>query len=214
MRFNFDHDQIAAIITRIVDHGEVALLDELLVTVRFDQLVRSWLISLRYDDSAHDICQEVLIQAWRCLPQLRTRTMFVAWLKRIVRSIVRARWKASRSATALVPVAAMPEDANLAAGVHGVAITTLDDQLIASWLEEQIDLVCDENYAKVLHLRVEGYSDLEIAEQLGIPHGTVKTWVHRGRKQLREYLTPLGFELPAERRLAALGSSSRAESAL
>jgi RNA polymerase sigma-70 factor (ECF subfamily) len=43
-------------------------------------------------------------------------------------------------------------------------------------------------YAEVLGLRYSfEYSDIEIAELLGISHDTVRTRLHRARKQLQAY---------------------------
>ena len=42
---------------------------------------------------------------------------------------------------------------------------------------------------------VEGYSNGEIAEALNMPVGSVKSHIHRGRVELKEFVAKLGFEL-------------------
>ena len=49
-------------------------------------------------------------------------------------------------------------------------------------------------YREVVVLRYqEGLTQPEIAEILGIPAGTVKTYLHRARKELAEILVAEGF---------------------
>jgi len=37
---------------------------------------------------------------------------------------------------------------------------------------------------------VDGYTQMEIAEMLSVPVGTVSSWISRSRVRLREALTP------------------------
>jgi RNA polymerase sigma factor (sigma-70 family) len=55
-------------------------------------------------------------------------------------------------------------------------------------------------YREVVVLRYqEGLTQPEIAEILGLPAGTVKTYLHRARKELAEILTEQGWgHVPAE----------------
>jgi len=49
-------------------------------------------------------------------------------------------------------------------------------------------------YRDVVVLRYqEGLTQPEVAEALGIPSGTVKTYLHRARKELAEILVAEGF---------------------
>ena len=41
---------------------------------------------------------------------------------------------------------------------------------------------------------LEGYSVAEVAQILRVPQGTVKTWLFRGRRALKEYLNEEVFE--------------------
>ena len=56
------------------------------------------------------------------------------------------------------------------------------------------------DYREVVVLRYqEGLTQPEIAEILGLPSGTVKTYLHRARKELAEILTGQGWgPVPAE----------------
>ena len=192
MRSSFNHQKIASLVARI-KNGEEQLWGELLAEARVEQLVRSSLLSLRYHETALDIAQDAVVQAWRCLPQLRDNTTFVSWFKMIVRSIVRAHWKAETARGAITTVADVPEEAH----VHGATLTSVDDTLNVTFLRAQIDVACKPNHAKVLHLGADGHSDPEIAVILVRPLGTVKTWGNRGREELRVHLATLGYDVPA-----------------
>ena len=62
---------------------------------------------------------------------------------------------------------------------------------LAGLMEEAIGQLRPEYRTVVLLRHVEGYAYEEIAETMEIPLGTVKTYLHRARNELKTLLTPL-----------------------
>ena len=81
------------------------------------------------------------------------------------------------------PTVALPDDAErVLAGVEDVSLTLPDD------IQQALRNLPDDFRAAVVLCDVVGLSYEEIAEQLGIPVGTVRSRIHRGRATLRGVL--------------------------
>jgi RNA polymerase sigma factor (sigma-70 family) len=153
-------------------------------TAAFSELVRrrqSWLRNLlrrlcRDPTLADDLAQQVFIQAWRSLRNLRSAHAFGAWLRRLAVNTWLAHTRAGK--------VAVTEDAD-------VDETGSSDSRMAG---EQLDLdralsrlSGDERLCIVLAYN-EGMSHSEISEATGLPLGTVKSHIKRGAERLRTLL--------------------------
>lgn len=134
-------------------------------------------------DDAQDLVQEVLLRVRRGLASYRPGSM-EGWLSRITTNVflddVRRRQR--RPADALpddpdrvLPPAPAPDEA--------LAAAALPDHVQAALLR-----LPDEYRAAVVLCDVAGLSYAEIGEALGVPVGTVRSRIHRGRALLREVL--------------------------
>ncbi|MGH6951410.1 MAG: RNA polymerase sigma factor [Vitreimonas sp.] len=123
---------------------------------------------------AEDVAQTAFVKAWRNIHALRDANRFDAWLRQIaMRTAVdalRARWN-------LEPL----EEASGIAEEHADADLRLD-------VDAALQRLSAAQRACVLLAYGEGLSHAEIAEELGIPIGTVKSHVARGAKLLRRVL--------------------------
>ncbi len=139
---------------------------------------------------AEDVAQESFIRAYAYLSSIRDPTRFAGWLSRIViqQSVdhARAARRQAQSATLL--------EAGLAADSRPEGHPGLS--------AEQSRLVCEavkrlpEKFRTVVILRfVSGLSTEQIARQLEKRHGTVRVWLHRAYRKLREELAPLAEEV-------------------
>jgi RNA polymerase sigma-70 factor (ECF subfamily) len=150
----------------------------------FSELVRrrqSWLRNLlrrlcRDPTLADDLAQQVFLQAWRSLRNLRSVNAFGAWLRSLAintwRAHVRA-GKAARTENADVDETAAPDSQ--------VAGEQLDlDRALSS-------LSSDERVCIVLAYS-EGMTHGEISDVTGLPLGTVKSHIRRGAERLRTLL--------------------------
>ncbi len=66
----------------------------------------------------------------------------------------------------------------------------LESRELGSMIEQAVAKLRPEYRSCILLRHVEGRSYEEIAETLDLPLGTVKTYIHRARHELREYLEP------------------------
>ena len=159
----------------------------------WDQIARShgrFLYSVAYrltgnHDDAQDLVQEVLVRVQRGLATYRPGSL-EGWLSRIATNAflddVRRRKRR--------PVDAIP-DADAFDRVAPSALAA-DEQLATEQLPEHIQealqTLPDDYRAAVVLCDVVGLPYEEIAESLGVPVGTVRSRIHRGRHRLREAL--------------------------
>lgn len=169
----------AALVERAVRDADTRAF-ELLVR-RHQGLVRAQLRRLLGNDAAtaDDLAQETFVLAWRKLEQFRGDSRFSTWLYRIAYScflqFLRSRGRQPEPA-ALDPEAGHPADAD-----------TPDLELHIDLNAALLHLPMNQR-AALLYCEQLGLSHQEAAEVLGIPLGTVKTHVMRGKARLRELL--------------------------
>lgn len=123
---------------------------------------------------AEDVAQAAFLKAWRKIRSLRDVERFDAWLRQIA---FRAAFDALR-----VRVNTLPLDD--AADVAEVS----DDVALRLDLDAALQRLTVAQRACVLLAHGEGLSHEEIAAELGIPVGTVKSHVARGVRILRRVL--------------------------
>ncbi len=136
-------------------------------------------------EEAADLTQEVLLQVWRGLPAFRGGSRFRTWLYRIVVNRGLNRLRRRRREGESVPLEQARESGRLPAGG--------EDPYTHAWKEERRRTLWEKvhelppRYRIVLSLFYQqDLSCAEIAQVLGIPLGTVKTYLHRARKALAE----------------------------
>ena len=148
---------------------------------------------LRDVDRAEDAVQQALVTAWRELPSLRDDDRFDAWLRRILVHACYA--EARRRRTWAANVRVLPTDGP--AGRDDMA-TVLERDL----LERAFRRVSPEQRAIfVLHHYV-GLTLAEVADELGVPLGTVKSRLHYATQALRAALDADARTVPSTERLA------------
>jgi len=127
--------------------------------------------SIVADLEAEDVVQEGLIKAWRKLGTLREERAFPAWLTRIVANTAVAK---ARRRRVFEPI-------------DGVSVEAVD-----SSVEDRIDVgrllvKLAPRQRAVLHLTtIEGMTDHEIGEVLGISKPSVRVHRMRARRRLAE----------------------------
>lgn len=154
----------------------------------FSELVRRhqqivYNVSYRYmrDTAlAEDMSQEAFIKAFRLLKGFRGECSFSTWMYRVTCSVCLTELsrRKKRGEVALQP------KHNAEAAVH--PITNFDmPEMVRRCVTHLPD-----RYATIVTLYyLKGISYDEIAEVMSIPMGTLKTWMHRARKQLHKIVS-------------------------
>ena len=128
---------------------------------------------------AEDAVQQTLVIAWRELPSLRDPDRFDAWVHRLLVNACYAEARRARTWTA--QVRALPVDR--AAPSDDLLRVAHRDQL-----ERGFRRVPPEQRAIFVFHHYLGLSLVEIADQLGVPLGTVKSRLHYATSTLRAAL--------------------------
>jgi len=168
---------------------------------RFEDLLRphiAQLYRLAYRLTGSEADSEDLLQD--LVVKLHTRADEIAgldkpgiWLARVLyRLYVDSHRRASRRPT---PVSDVTEDDRgddpidrLAGDENEQPDQLTERQLNAQRLQAAVDALVEDRRAVVLLHDVEGYRLTEIAEMLDLPVGTLKSRLHRARRQLRDAL--------------------------
>lgn len=137
-------------------------------------------------DDAQDLVQEVLVRVQRGLVTYRPGSL-EGWLSRIATNafLDDVRRRKRRPADLLPEHEAMDRVAPPApAPDEQLAVDTLPEHV-----QDALRALPDEYRAAVVLCDVVGSSYEDIAEALGVPVGTVRSRIHRGRARLRDTLT-------------------------
>ena len=134
-------------------------------------------------DMAEDLTQEIFLKIFKALGTFDQRANFQTWLISIsrnlcidhYRSVRREREMVDRSVDAadVSPVSPAPD-----------ALVTLEHGDRRAMLHRALARLPDTLRAAVLLRDIQELSYLEIADQLALPEGTVKSRINRGRKEL------------------------------
>lgn len=134
-------------------------------------------------DDVEDVLQNVYVKVYRGLAGFRGEARLSTWIYQIARNeaINAARRRRPDSQPIEEVAVPAPESANPEA-VCGKQELGRQMEIAMAGLEE--------NYRMALELRYMGERSYEeIAEIMGLPLGTVKTYIHRGKAQLKRALT-------------------------
>lgn len=130
---------------------------------------------------AEDAVQETFVRVSRSLPRWDATRAFEPWLLAIAANRCRTLLK---QRTREIATETLGSDEQ----TYPCSATTE----AADTFREELDLAIAKlpaDWAEALRLfHVEGLAYVEIATRMGCPVGTVKTWVHRGRRALLEEL--------------------------
>jgi RNA polymerase sigma-70 factor, ECF subfamily len=147
---------------------------------------------LREADEANDAAQEAFVRAYAALPSYDATQPFGPWVMRIARNhcldILRRRVPADR----LVELDAQPEEGRRSPELADERAARGDDALATAQRNQVLEAAVaqlPERYREVITLfHVQQLSYQQIATVMSVPIGTVMTWLHRARGQLRAQL--------------------------
>jgi RNA polymerase sigma-70 factor (ECF subfamily) len=149
------------------------------------QLLAVVLRILKQHDRAEDVLQEVFVKVWnsagRYNPQLGTP---MAWMMTIARN--RAIDHLRRHGRAPLSTQLMDVESRASSDPGPLEITLDLEQGRA--LERCLDRLEDGQRSSILLAYLDGYTHQEIAQRLGSPLGTIKSWIRRGQINLKRCL--------------------------
>ncbi|NNG16409.1 MAG: sigma-70 family RNA polymerase sigma factor [Gemmatimonadales bacterium] len=153
---------------------------------------------VRDRELAEDLSQETFVKALKAVRSYRPEYKFSSWIFKIANNAAIDHLRKRELATLSIegsPHARTPDAMEATALQIGGRLPGPLDQLEARELggaiEEAISHLRPEYRSCILLRHVEGRPYEEIAEILGLPLGTVKTYIHRARHELRKALAHL-----------------------
>lgn len=166
---------------------------EALLAPQLDALYRTARRMTRNADDAEDLMQDTAIRAFRAFAQFQKGTNFRAWVFRVLTTTFINRQRAAGRQPAIETV-----DEEHASSVYDSiaddAPTPEAAVLDRLGIEEIIGAMdsLPRDFAAVVQLAdIEGMDYQEVADSIGIPVGTVRSRLHRGRRLLRVALAHL-----------------------
>jgi len=153
----------------------------------YDRLVRRYLrpamaLAWQYSRSiedAEDVVQEAFHRVVCALGSYDDDRPFSAWFYAIVRNVARTSISKDGRRAALAPLTLLEDEPPAPAA---------SDPAVAGDVERAIEALAPMQQASFRLCEVEGFTSVEAAGMLGVSEGTVRTHLHRARKQLRAVL--------------------------
>jgi RNA polymerase sigma-70 factor, ECF subfamily len=179
----------------------------------FEELVRRWSPRLRPQlarmlrqlepDVRHALVEDLLQDVWiRIAKHARNgnpEKKFSTWLFTISANLARNEHRNRKKKAVRMPLLRNPDSGTMDEYEPVAPPSKFQPDLLieSKDLLEQLfewlsDNTSDDNATALLMREVEGMSYAEMAERLGVPEGTVKSRLHRGREVARRYLKSQG----------------------
>jgi RNA polymerase sigma-70 factor (ECF subfamily) len=166
---------------------------------RYERPVFSLVLRMVRDRQlAEDLSQETFIKALNAIGSYRPEFKFSSWIFKIANNAAIDHLRRRELDTLSLdgaPHAATPEEIEATAlqvGDKGeTPLEELEARELGSAIERAIAQLRPEYRACILLRHVEGLAYEEIAQSLDLPLGTVKTYIHRARHELRDLLAHL-----------------------
>jgi RNA polymerase sigma-70 factor (ECF subfamily) len=163
---------------------------------RYERPVFSLLYRMVRDRAlAEDLAQETFIKVLNGIKSYNPQFKFSSWIFKIANNAAIDHLRRRDLDTLSLdgaPHATTPEEMSATAlqlGDRGESpLQEVEARELGSAIERAIAKLRPEYRACILLRHVEGHSYEEIARILDLPLGTVKTYIHRGRNELRVYL--------------------------
>jgi RNA polymerase sigma-70 factor, ECF subfamily len=137
-----------------------------------------------------DLAQEVFLRLYKALPAFRGEALLSTYLYRITINVAQNEWKRrKRERTSMVSISDEVsgwEDRLQHPSRN--AVEQMEENEFKKAVEEQLQQLSQIERTVIVLYHQEERSYEQIAEVLGMPIGTVRTHLHRGRKKMREGL--------------------------
>ena len=184
------HEQQDEALVRLAQGGDNRAFDELVKRYR-EKVYRQAFKILRHEEDAAEALQDAFLSAYRGLKNFKVESTFSTWLYRVATNAALMRYRRRRNPTVSLDQSQSPlEDA--------------EPMAVPDWSAQPLDELLDTEtrevlYESLMHLPedladvfikrdIDGLSNAEVAQELGISVAAVKSRLHRARIGLREDL--------------------------
>lgn len=146
-------------------------------------------LSLCHDrDQAADFTQEALVRAFRAFDRFRPGAPVLPWLARILRNVHLDSFKTGRAQHEVAEHQIARDEQGVyaeQAAPDPDPLATLEQAELSSWLQEELEALDPAHRLVLILCDIEDMSYKEAADIAGVPIGTVRSRLSRGREQLR-----------------------------
>jgi RNA polymerase sigma-70 factor, ECF subfamily len=156
---------------------------------------------VRDRELAEDLAQETFVKVFNHLDRFNPKYKFSSWIFKIASNLAIDTLRKREPPTVSLDGSRHAETPD---EVEATRITVeskdespeefLEAKELGQEIERAIGLLRPDYRTAILLRHVEGRAYEEIAEVMGVPLGTVKTFIHRARSELRETLAHLRIE--------------------
>lgn len=146
-------------------------------------------------DQAEDLTQEIFLKLFRSLDKFNRDADFATWLTSVARNYCIDHYRASKREREVMVEDLLAFDQ--AASSSGNPQRRLEESDRRSFLRAGLERLPDKLREAVVLRDLQGLSYQEMADRLGLPEGTVKSRINRGREELARLL--LRAQQPARR---------------
>ena len=172
-----NHDNIHSLVELCLQGDQAAMLQ---LTERFQsQVFRLCLRLLSHRQDAEDTAQETLVRMFRSLHCWDPKRKFEPWLLTIA---------SNRCRTLLAQRARRPNWQLLDDYLPETSFPADSAELLAEEIQSALQTISTNLREAFVLFHEQEMSYAEIAEILNRPMGTIKTWIHRARRQLIQRL--------------------------
>jgi RNA polymerase sigma-70 factor (ECF subfamily) len=166
---------------------------------RYERPVFSLVFRMVRDRSlAEDLAQEAFIRAFNAIDSYDSTYKFSSWIFKIANNHTIDHLRKRKLDTVSIhgsPSASTSEEQERTRitleSTAEQPDAYVENRELGGMVEQAIGRLRPEYRTAILLRHVEGYAYEEIAETMDLPLGTVKTYLHRARKELKDTLAPL-----------------------
>jgi RNA polymerase sigma factor (sigma-70 family) len=183
----------------MIDQTDKHAFFESAVTRMMDRLYGAAMRFTRNSSDAEDLMAESLEKAWNKLETLQDRDKFDGWIMRILSNTYISQWRRQKLREEIFDDSCCPHDlddkSSLYAKLHqpfllwwGTPEQTFVNNLLIDDIEKALDGISDVYREVVVMVELLGFRYEEVAVELEVPVGTVRSRLNRGRRMLQKAL--------------------------
>ncbi len=172
--------------------------------VHMDAVYRFALRLAKGEAEAEDLVQETFLRGWKAWDQFTQGTNAKSWLFTICRNVFLRQVERGQRHTEVVEEKAPRSQTATGASLVNPVWVSADgkdpegkffDAIVDDEVLRAIDNLPEEYRTAVVMSDLEGLPYAEVAEAMGVPVGTVKSRLFRGRRQLQKVLYEFAVEM-------------------